>query len=512
MDLDNKVFDRVLLAGFVLLAFLLLGPVLTIPLHIPINYNEGWNAIFDMRAVTPGSPPLYPPRDSFVFNNYPPLGFYLVGAFGRFVFGDMILAGRVLALLALLAAAALTGLSARFLGAPTRGAIAAGLLVLLYTSTFYRTYVAMDDPQWLAHAVMLGGLAVLLRGRGLARLTRGELPVANLIGAAVLMVAGGFIKHNLIALPLSATVWLATLNRRAAMVWLAAAALSVGVGLAVVAGLQGEIAFTDILRHRRVFRAKLLTHSFSRLAPLVPMAAVEAWLLRRMWPGASAEQRAATRFVALFAVIATLTGIFQRLGEGVYYNAHFETLVALCLGFGLALSAPLAARVRWRGTAFGPAAISGLAALPLIAGWPWHLPIAWADIADREARVEAWRPVIARVAEADGPAGCILMSVCWWAGKPSEVDVFNLTESVARGGPLAGFQAAIGAHRLAIFEDDPTSFTHKDGIRQMGHDPIMEAFAAAGYVPVGSGPEHSVLLAPPGPLQAITGPRRGAAP
>ncbi len=39
------------------------------------------------------------------------------------------------------------------------------------------------------------------------------------------------------------------------------------------------------------------------------------------------------------------------------------------------------------------------------------------------------QPVIARIAAADGPAGCLVISLCWWAGKPSEIEMFNLTES-----------------------------------------------------------------------------------
>ena len=40
-------------------------------------YNEGWNAYHAVAAVTGGV--LYPPPETFVFNNYPPLSFYLVG-------------------------------------------------------------------------------------------------------------------------------------------------------------------------------------------------------------------------------------------------------------------------------------------------------------------------------------------------------------------------------------------------------------------------------------------------
>jgi 4-amino-4-deoxy-L-arabinose transferase-like glycosyltransferase len=247
-----SLFDVVLLLGFLVLAFQMLGPVLTIPLHIPVNYNEGWNAIFDARAVTPGAGPLYPPSDSFVFNNYPPLGFYLVGALGRYVFGDMIVAGRIVALFSLLSAAGLIGFCVCRLGGTRRAGIAAGLLLLLFINSYYKIYVAVDDPQWLAHATMLAGLAILLRG-GVGRLRKG-LPDTRLVAAALLVVAGGFIKHNLVALPLAVTVWLVVLNRRAATVWMATGLAGLGAGIAAIAALHGWAAYDDILRHRRVFR------------------------------------------------------------------------------------------------------------------------------------------------------------------------------------------------------------------------------------------------------------------
>lgn len=81
-----RAFDRFLLAGLALLVFELAGLVLTIPLHVPLNYNENWNALWETGAVVPGAPPLYPPADTFVFDNDPPLGFVINGALGRFLF------------------------------------------------------------------------------------------------------------------------------------------------------------------------------------------------------------------------------------------------------------------------------------------------------------------------------------------------------------------------------------------------------------------------------------------
>ncbi len=492
----TRSFDGLLLAGLVLLAFQLLGPVLTIPLHIPVNYNEGWNAALDTRAVTSGVGPLYPPPDSFLFNNYPPLGFYLVGWFGRYVFGDMIVAGRVIALLSLIGAATLTGLCVRDLGGRLRAGLAAGLLMLLYVACYFRQYVAVDDPQWLAHAIMLGGLAVLLRDRGLDRLTAGEVPVTKLVGAALLVVAAGFVKHNLIALPGALTVWLIVSNRRAAAVWIASGLVGLAIGALLTALLHGDAAFADVLHHRRVFRAGLMKHAISALAPLLPMAAVAIGVPLLGRRRGSAPGRTGLRFVALFGSIAFVTGVGQRMGEGVYYNAHFETLIAVCLGLGLAISPALEPPAPPRRLPVGPVALCCFAALPILCAWPWHLPRAWADIHDRSSRAAAWQPVIARIAAVDGPVGCLMASLCWWAGKPSEVDMFNLTEkSVVAGGPLAAFRSVVARQRFALFQDDPKSFIHNDAVRRLGFDPVMSVFANT-YAPVAAGPNGVVLLAP----------------
>jgi hypothetical protein len=480
-------FDALMLALLAWLAFLLAGPVLTIPLHIPINYNEGWNAGFDTRAVTPGAGPLYPGPDSLVFDNYPPLGFLIVGAAGR-ALGDMIVAGRAIALAALLCAAGLTGICVRALGGTARAAAAAALLLVLFACDFYRGYVAMDDPQWLAHALMLGGLALLL-GCGTASLRAGAAPPWRVAGAALLMVAGAFVKHNLVALPLATTLWLVWLSRRAGCVWLLAAASGLAAGLGAMEAAFGHAAFDDILGHRRIFRIHLLTHAISRLAPLLPMAGVAAMGLRRRASGDGAV------LAALFCGIALVTGVAQRMGEGVYYNAHFETLIALCLAFGLALSPALAKPPRPRGHRLGPASLCAIALLPVLGATPWHAPIAWHDITDRHAREAAWRPAITRLAAADGPVGCLMLSLCAWAGKPFSVDLFNLTQSVLAGGPIARFRAmALGGY-WAVFEDDPASFLHSDAVRKLGTDPVMAPFATA-YAPAMAAPGGAVLLTP----------------
>ena len=479
-------FDSLLLVGALLIVFYLSGPLLTIPLHIPLSYNEGWNAYFDQRAIGAGAGPLYPSADSLVFNNYPPLSFYLVGAFGRYVLGDMIVAGRLVAIGSLLVSAALLGVCVKLLNGSLRGSLVASGLLLLYSSTFFRDYVAMDDPQWMAHALMLGGLAVLLRGYATAR-----YPVARVAVAALLVAAGGLVKHNLVGLPLAVTIWLALMRPRVAMVWLAAAVGWVGMGLVVTAILHGQAAFKDILAHPRVFRITRLNKAVERLIPLLPMMLIAGLVCRRRL-----DDDPPMRFATLFVAISLVTGIAQRFGEGIYYNAHFETMLALCLLTGLTVSRTFAGKLRLRGRAIGPAALVGFAAIPVLVMMPWQLKRALADLDDRAARARSWQPIIARIAASPGIAGCESLSLCFWAGKPFAVDLFNLDQSILTGGSIARFDGLARTHAFTVFEYSGDSFTVTDAVGTPRRDPLLMDLLGHGYASVAAGPGGTMLLAP----------------
>ena len=476
-------FDTLLLAGAVLILFLLLGPLLTVPLHIPLNYNEGWNAYFAQRAIVAGAGPLYPAANSLVFNNYPPLSFYLVGAFGRYVVGDMIVAGRIVALASLLASAALLGVCVSLLGGRLRGSLAASGLLLLYSSTFFRDYVAMDDPQWLAHALMLGGLVVLLRSQA------ARYPAGRVAAAAALMVVGGFVKHNLVGLPIAVTIWLAMLQPRAAAVWLAASIGGVGLGLAATQMRFGHAALVDILAYHRVFRAGRVNKAFGPLIALLPMMLIAGLAFRRRLEGDRPML-----FAALFVVISLLTGIVQRLGEGVYYNAHFETMIALCLTTGLAVSRISAAGLPFGSRAIGPASLLGFAVIPILVMMPWQLRRSWVDIDGRGARARSWQPTIARIAASPGSAGCESLSLCFWAHKPFAVDVFNLDQSILMGASIARFDGLAGAHAFGVFEYSGDSFSGTDAAGNPQADPLLLDLQEHGYTPIAKGPGEGLLL------------------
>ncbi len=196
-----------------------------LPLRISLNPNEGWNALHTQAWLA--GRPLYLNPAGPVLNNYPPLSFAVVALLGRLT-GDLIVAGRILALVSLLAVATFSGVIACMVS----GARAAGWFTgMLFCTTFlvgYTDYVAMNDPQLLALALSTLGLWALLRNW--------DSPAA-LIGAMVLMLLAGLAKHNMIALPIATliAVWLESPRRGVAM--------AIGGGLATVTAL-GVIYFT----------------------------------------------------------------------------------------------------------------------------------------------------------------------------------------------------------------------------------------------------------------------------
>ncbi len=448
------------------LAVCLTVPVLTIPRHIPLTYNEGWNGYFAARAMAPALGPLYPAAGALISNNYPPLSFYLVGAAGRLT-GDPIVAGRVVALAALLASGGLVAVIARRLGAARGWAAAAGLVLVAYAVVVAGQYAAMDDPQWLAHAVMLGGLALLLASLP-ARST------AGIVAAAALVVAALFIKHNLLALPAAATLWLAMTDRRAALVWCAGGAVASAVGAAIAYAAFGDTVIESVVRHHRVYDAARVLGSSWATALLMPLFAV-ALTLRWRDRGAA--------FALLFVAIALPLGMLQRGGEGVSYNAQFEALIGLSIAAGLALSATPRPRV-----------LLAVALLPVAATLPFYAVAQAALFATLDTRTAAWSRIEARIAATPGPVACELLAACFWGGKEFAWDFFNEGQRLRLGAPIAPLASAITDHGFgAIVLTRHPDFLTSDGERLP--QPLPRLIDAA-YAPAATGPDDTAFLLP----------------
>ena len=386
--------------------WLLTRNILAIPAHVPLDPNEGWNAAHALAAT------LYPPPQSLMVNNYPPLSFYLIRVLARHG-GDAVIAGRWVSLAAFLSIGAGIAAVLRIMDCSSRG-IALAVLFFAAMLLIASDYVGMDDPQLLGHALQIAALLLLLRERSLP--------------SALLFAISLFIKHNLLALPLASAMWLILLDRRAGLEFLL-------WGMAFV--LAGLVAFQ--LGFGTSLLGQLMSPRLSSLANLGG-AVIHLWwmvlpaaAMAGLWPDRT------SLLCALYAAAALILGLTFAAGDGVDANAFFDLGVALSLGLGLTVE-----RGRWP-------ILAAASTLPLLV----FLALHFHDnnyFFTRSFAAESARD-IAFLQSRPGPALCDQLSLCLWAGKPAEVDVFNIGEQIKTGArnPKLLTQM-IAAHHFAVLQ------------------------------------------------------------
>ena len=432
-----RAFKLVVVATALFCAFGLWRVIATIGLRLPLDPNEGWNAYHTAAALS--GAPLYPAPQSMMINNYPPLSFYLIGALGR-VLGDHIFTGRIVSLFSFFFVSFGIFAATLRLGCKRIEACFAALLfaggMLVFTD-----YVGMDDPQMLAHAIAMAGFLLLLcKPRATARIA----------AAALLFVLAVFVKHNVIAMALAVTLWLAVYDRKSALRLAGFGMAFLLVGLVLFRLIYGTGLFAELVS-ARIYSLDNLHKGFDiwlrwSLVPLVGLTV----LVSLHWHDRS------VRLVSFYTAFGAILGLFFLGGVGVDANAMFDADIALALGAGL-----LIGRVA-RG-AFAPVAAAAYA-LPLVfaacTNAEWRDADGWLHPMRQE---QAAQGDIAFLAARQGPALCEMLSFCYWAGKPAAVDVFNLGQQFDTGARNdAPLVAMIEARHFSVIQFDPDS-THSLG-------------------------------------------------
>lgn len=333
-----------------------------------------------------------------------PLSFEFLGVLSqRF---DPIVAGRLIALASLAAVAVLTFEASRRLGATAIGAATGALWLLAVHAGYFHWYVGMNDPQWLGHALGMAGLVLLL-------LLPGEPSSARLAAVAVLLVAAGFVKHNLLPLPVAITAWLLIERPRAGTRLLVIASLVLASAL-VACHLRYGAAFLDNVLgmelHRPWSFRDMLMPERVWLRPLMAGAAAVVFLApRARGPGAA-------RFVVLYAGVSLTWGAFTAGGLGVDVNAFFDLSIAAALALGTAFDSA-ASRWGW--------AVPLLVLCAPVLALPERVHSLRTWRATGEAQVREMRDDVARIAATNGPVFCETLALCYWAGKPDDVELFS---------------------------------------------------------------------------------------
>ncbi len=401
----------------VLAAVYFAWPVYRAFLPLQIENGGAWNA-YHADFIRAGLP-LYS-FDDFITNNYPPLSFYLLDALSAVTGVDVLYVGRVLSLLATVAAALGVWACVRSLGGSQLGATLGAVWWLATAAKWYSVWVGRNDPHLVALAIMTGCLAYILRHPKSDRA----------LVAIVVMAVAGFYKHSLVAIPIAALLWLTLHDRRRGLRATLVGLGTVAVGLAVCGALFGAAFFHDLLLPRVYHLSRGIGHIgiTQFIAPAMIIAVIWALYRWRTLPG---------RFVVLFIAIALVTLMGQSLAEGVADNAIFELTIAAAIGLGCAFG-DLAAIPKVR--SWGLERVQVVVVCILIVRFllsphvaPYLFVFSPGFRAGLNERIALMQAETARIAAIPGPVVCDYELPCRFAGKPFVFDPFIVGERVATG-------------------------------------------------------------------------------
>jgi hypothetical protein len=425
---------------FVVLALALVSialPVVTIGFDVEKSYNEGWN-VYHAAQVAAGEP-LYT-GDPARLVNYPFLSFYLV-AWLKPIFGNVLLIGRGLNLTAFAMTAVLSALIIRVLSGGAIEMLFGAACVIGFQAIQAIAWIGTDEPQMLAEALMLGGLLCYLSGNPTAR---------RLAVCAVLFAAGGFIKQNLVAIPLAVTLDLLFKDRRQFAIWCLCGATAVAAFVGLSEALTGNTFWADIFAPR-AFRWSGVAYHARKLAIAFkwPLLASAIYLIRPQ----PASQRVLMRS---YGAIALISGLIFSGGYGVAGNIYLDFTVFMGLTAGLALGGLRVALRDIRPGLRTAILLPLVFALPIVTRSPYYgltpldLPATIEDYRQREAASTEAKLILQRQT---GPVLCESLLLCFEAGQPLLLDPFSANGQILVGGlSEASVIADIAQHRFSLIE------------------------------------------------------------
>ena len=407
---------------------------------IEIWRTEGWNAYFQDAAAS--GERIYPATSAQIVNNYPPLSFYTIGLLGS-AFGDNLFVGRVLSLISLVIISIEVFACVRTLAGGVVGPALGALWFAAIMSHNFTSYVGANDPQLAGEAIMGFGLVWLLR-----RHKAGQAP----LGPLLVMVVGGFWKHNMIAIPLTAVIWLFARRGRRALAPVALSALAAAAGLATCGGIFGADFFRNLLTERDYSFGHILGNighlQWSALTAMIWLS----WVLNSRSLGA--------KFTSVHVPIALASCLLQWAGDATFGNVEFDWIIALGIAIGVTCaSIETSVVARYIGPTWTRAAVVTLLALRLIATDRQEPLLVLMDPQFKhsfEAGEQSVRKEAAQVASIDGNVYCDIKIVCRLAGKPFAVDDFKVREMLAtKRLDRSELDELLALRRITTFKNEP---------------------------------------------------------
>ncbi len=445
----SRTYIFVGLSYFILFCAVLLpiGNLLSLDFKFEINYNEGWN-VYNADRLIHGT--IVYDDDYWRINNYP-IGSFLIIAAANVLFHDLLLSGRLVALVSFAAIAVFAAMAVGRFGGGRTDAVFGASCAMGFCYLVAPAWVVADDPQTLGEAVMLGALVSYI-ARPPDRL--------NLLRTAFLVVLGGFVKHNLLAIPIAITLDLAFRCPRRLPLWLVSCA-----GFAAgFLGLTQIVAGGDFIGHLMSPRpfgwygARYHLMKYLRLFkfPLTVIALSASLFL------------AADRIIlAAWGIVAIIGATILSSFEGTSYNMFQDAAVFLGVAAGVMMSELRKSEFRGRLAKVLYFTLPFVAAQPILARAPDVAAQVYHGRAVLDAdskRQETFLADAKYVADRQGPAICESLLLCYVVGQPFILDPFNSRQYMLSGRLDQGeLIRRIAAREFAVIQlradicDDPAT-------------------------------------------------------
>jgi hypothetical protein len=436
--------------AYSVLIFALLLPIeniISAGFTFEVNYNEGWNVYNADRLI---HRELIYDANYWRINNYP-IGSFLIIAGVDVLFQNLFLSGRLVALVSFAAIGMFAATAVRRFGGGRADAVFGAGCAMGFCYLMAPAWIIADDPQTLGEAVMLGALVSFI-ARPPDRL--------NLLRTAFLVVLGGFVKHNLVAIPIAITLDLAIRAPRRLPLWLVSCAgfATSFLGLTqIVAG--GD--FIDHLMSPRLFgwygaRYHLMKYLRQFKFPLTLIVL-----------SASLFLAADRTILAAWGIISIISATILSGFEGTSYNMFQDAAVFLGVAAGVMMSELRKSELRGRLARVLASALPFLVAQPILARVPdiaVQVSHSRALLDSDRRRQETFLADAKFVADKQGPAICESLLLCYVAGQPFILDPFNSRQYMLSGRLDQGdLIRRIGAREFAVIQlradicDDPTT-------------------------------------------------------
>jgi hypothetical protein len=381
-----------------------------------VNYNEGWN-VYNTQAAMQHLP-LYYPKYGWTTVNYPFLSFYIVGYVSHFV-GDYLLTGRLISLVALLVSCVLVGLIVKKLTGGWGPAVFGGAFCLGLFCSQIPNYVAMDDPQMLAHPFFLFGLWLYLAA---------PPSTMRIAGIASLFALGGNIKQNLLAAPISALLDLFITSSSKAIRFMVFGVFLLALSIVVNILVGGPFFISHLLTSRGYSFVRLRNLFFAFYSPLgLPLAISAFWSIWQL-------QNKRTRVISFYFFSSLLIGVAFGGGAGVNENTFFDNIFAMSIIMGACLDSLWKAPIPSLGKGgrcrcLVPVLLYSTVVMTFVPRGV-NLP---RDLSQLRERQRAYDTEVSFLVAQPGPAICESLILCYEAGKPYVFDPFNSNRLMGLG-------------------------------------------------------------------------------